>query len=198
MQRDLISVSTWLSANNLKLNVSKTKVVIFNKEGLFPDVDLFNDEEKIEVICSFKLLGLVVDQELSFNDHYQLVYKKLVQFTFIVRKLVKMLPLSCLRTLYFAYFHSNLIYCLPIWLPLISKKCQDAIYVLQKCIVRAISGKSMRIHCMPLFKENGILTLMDQIYLDSCKLMSKVMSSACPQPVIHLFDIGRGTSDTRS
>ena len=40
MQKDLELLSAWLSMNNLKLNVKKTECLLFNKDGLTPDLYL--------------------------------------------------------------------------------------------------------------------------------------------------------------
>ena len=45
MQSDLNSLQGWLCANMLKLNVSKTKVLLFNRENLFPNIALCIDNE---------------------------------------------------------------------------------------------------------------------------------------------------------
>ena len=43
MQLDLSSLTNWLTMNKLKLNVGKTKSLLFNQEGLVPNVDLIID-----------------------------------------------------------------------------------------------------------------------------------------------------------
>ena len=53
MQHDLDSLSRWLKANCLKLNVKKTKVMLFNREGLQPAILLEVDFEMIEMVCEF-------------------------------------------------------------------------------------------------------------------------------------------------
>ena len=70
MQYDLKELSAWLIANGLKLNVSKTKVLLFNRAGLNPTVNLLVDNEAIENVVEFKFLGLVLDSTLSFHSHY--------------------------------------------------------------------------------------------------------------------------------
>ena len=132
LQSDLDCLQEWLCSNGLKLNVSKTKCMLFNQEGLNPHVDLMINNQLVENVTSFKFLGVILDQTLSFELQYKAVYNKLLQSLFVLRKLSSYLPLSCLHTLYFAYFHSNLCYCTIVWFPLLKSANHEALYKLQK------------------------------------------------------------------
>ena len=139
MQFDLNNLAIWLRSNHLKLNVSKTKVMILNKDGLFPNVDLFIEGQSLEVVCTFKCLGVHIHANLKFEMHFADVHAKLICATFVIRSLCRILLSSSLLPLYFAYYHSHLCYCLLIWFPLLSKTNQQLITILQKRIVRALS-----------------------------------------------------------
>ena len=43
--------------------------------------------QKVEVVDSFKYLGTVVDQKLTFTQHVDFVFKKAQQHLFLLRKL---------------------------------------------------------------------------------------------------------------
>ena len=77
MQHDLEQLSEWLRSNCLKLNVKKTKSVLFNKEGLTPDVHLLVDGEVIETVRHFRFLGITIDSSLSFNEHFSVLHDRL-------------------------------------------------------------------------------------------------------------------------
>ena len=109
LQQDLDNISSWLCDNHLKLNVSKTKTMMFSVDGLIPDYNLFINGEKLEVIIKFKFLGVLLDVNLSFEHHYKLLHDKLLKSTFVIRSLSHFLSLYCLRTLYFTHYHSHLV-----------------------------------------------------------------------------------------
>ena len=132
LQSELRSLLSWLSANHLKLNASKMKVMLFNKAGLTPNLVLTVEGMDIEMVSSFKFLGVILDVNLGFEQHYKILYKKLMQYAFINRNLAQFLPSSCLRHLYFAYFSSNVTYCMMIWYPLLKKSLQMSLFQLQK------------------------------------------------------------------
>ena len=114
LQQDLHSLSNWLKINNLKLNVQKTKCILFNHEGPFPNIELMVGNEVIETVQHYKFLRIIVDHTVSFLNHYNSIYDKLIKVSFIVRSLSQYLPTDCLRHLYYAYYHSHLTYCMNI------------------------------------------------------------------------------------
>ena len=187
MQKDLDNLYIWLCANGLKLSVKKTKCMLMNSDGYNPEVSLCVDGQLIENVTNFKFLGVIIDSALKFEDHYVYIFGKLQQALFLVCKLSLFLPESCLRTLYYAYFHSYVSYCLIAWFPLLTKEKQNSIYVLQKHIVRAISNAVFNEHCMPLFHKLEILIISDQINLDYCRLMHRIDKNYCPVSVTYLF-----------
>ena len=198
MQSDLNSLSEWLNVNSLKLNVARTKAVIFNAEGLFPQVTLEIDHQMIECVTEFKFLTLILDNVLSFETYYLNLYRKLLHSQFIIRKLGSVFPYAVLKTLYYAYFHSNLAYCLLIWYPLLSKKHQNSLYICQKRMIRIILGVNSRLHCMPLFRARNVLTLTDLVFLENCKLIFKIDRGISPILLMNMFNIGRCNTHSRN
>ena len=190
LQADLDNLSNWLLVNGLKLNVSKTKVMVFEAQGLTPNIALEIDGQMIENVTSFKFLGLNVCADLSFKSHLCQIRQRLSQAIFILRKLAYILPLSCLRTLYYAYFHSHLSYCMIIWFPLLTSAERDSLYKMQKRAVRIISGAKPLQHCMPFFKKEDIVTVHDQVLIENCRLVHRVVNKTCPSPLIFMLSPG--------
>ena len=174
VQHDLCKLSEWLKMNQLKLNVRKTKCVLFNREGLFPMVDLQVDGQIIETVRKYKFLGVTLDQTLSFVDHFNELYDKLVKLSFIIRSFSRFLSEDTLRQLYFVYYHSHLTCSLNVWWPLLVQSAHDSLNVLQKRIVRNMCKAYPRQHCMPLMKTHKILTIADESYVMNCKLVHRI------------------------
>ena len=71
-----------------EFNVSKTKELIFgsrNDDNRCMQIEL--NGRKVEVVDSFKYLGTVVDQKLTFTQHVDFVFKKAQRRLFLLRKL---------------------------------------------------------------------------------------------------------------
>ena len=70
----------YLSVNKLKLNVAKTKAMIFTtkyKYG-FLDIDNINfniNVEQIEIVSTVKYLGFKLDNLLNFDSHFDYIFK---------------------------------------------------------------------------------------------------------------------------
>ena len=105
------------------------------------------------------------------------------------------LPRSCLRSLFFAFFYLHLTYGITIWYPLIPKTLQALLFRLQKRIVRNVCNAPFRAHCMPLFKKESILTIDDIVYLENVKLMYRVTNNLCAKPLAFLFRDNTSTSN---
>ena len=196
MNSDLCAVSSWLTSNKLKLNVSKTKCVLFNKEGLDPDPGISVNNEFVKSVSSFKFLGIILDLELNFESHYSALYNKLMSASYLIRSLSRTLPIECVRTLYFAYFHSHLTYGMNLWFPLISKMKQETLFKIQKRILRSIMRVGYRDHCMPLYKRLQILTLYDQLKFENLKQMYKLDRDLLPVPMKNMY-VTNSTRGTR-
>uniref|UniRef100_A0A6I8NX31 RNA-directed DNA polymerase n=1 Tax=Ornithorhynchus anatinus TaxID=9258 RepID=A0A6I8NX31_ORNAN len=63
-------VSTWMSACHLKLNMSKTELLIFPpKPGPLPDLPITVDGTTILPVSQARNLGVILDSSLSFTPH---------------------------------------------------------------------------------------------------------------------------------
>jgi len=177
VNRELKKWAVWFCANKMAVNVSKTKFIIFHNKG--KKVDLKGKEitfhsnpsspssppTPLERIHSkhpdpskrsYKLLGILIDENLSFEYQINSLRNKLSRSIYIINKAKHFLPNKSLRDLYFALFHSHLTYC-PIITGCANKTNLDKIATLQKKIIRIVTNSSYRAHSQPLFSQLKIL-----------------------------------------
>ena len=71
MQTELDKVVKWLSANKLSINASKTKFVLFkgNNKSQNEQTSLRINTDIIKQISSQRLLGLIIDEGLTWKEH---------------------------------------------------------------------------------------------------------------------------------
>ena len=115
---ELAKVYDWLAVNKLSLNVKKTKYVIFhaiNKkfEDVVPDLEI--NGIPLERVKSFNFLGLLLNENISWKPHIDLLSNKLAQCAGVLNKLKRFLPIHILRTLYFSMVQSRIMYCILTW-----------------------------------------------------------------------------------
>ena len=67
-------INVWLKLNQLSLNVKKTKSVIFNrKQKQIAAITLSINGEDIENIEHFNFLGIILDENLSWKNHINML-----------------------------------------------------------------------------------------------------------------------------
>ena len=78
----------WCKDNYLLLNVSKTKEVVIDfrkkKEKIIP---ISISGEDVEIVSTYKYLGVVIDNKLNWGQHIDKVFKKTQSRLFFLRKL---------------------------------------------------------------------------------------------------------------
>jgi hypothetical protein len=87
MTTALTSISNWTSENKLSINSSKTKTVLFGSKRLRAKMST-DDDVKISLhgscspvkkVSSYKLLGVTLDQDLTFEAHVDGLQKSLLR-----------------------------------------------------------------------------------------------------------------------
>ena len=119
INRELNHVTDCLAVNELSLNASKTKMMLFRhptlklKPAEIPHVEI--NGQKIELVNDFKFLGLKIDTHLTWTPHINFVANKLSQVNGILHKLKHFLPPDILLIIYNALFQSHLNYGITCW-----------------------------------------------------------------------------------
>ena len=157
INNELAKIYDWFAVNKLSLNISKTIHVIFhamNKriEGVVPDLAINGIPPKRVNIFNF--LGLLLNENMSWNPHIDLLANKLAKCAGVLYKLKHVLPIHSLRTLYFSMVQSGMVYCISTW-GFVHYRTEK----LQKRFVRMISSSKYDAHSEPLFKVLDILKI---------------------------------------
>lgn len=200
MQRELDLIRQWLLDNGLSLNIDKTKCMLFHPKGTtyVNNKSLTLDKKPIEQVDNFKLLGLNVDPYLSFEPHVIDLNHKINQFKFIMRKLSIILPIHCLRNIYFAFVHSRITYGIGCWGSLIDERLACLLEKQQKSIVRIMNKKSPLVHSSPLFLNSKILKLKNVIELEFILLIYKYRHQELPRSLSRFFVVKEHNYNTRN
>ena len=120
LESDLSTISRWLKYHCLFANESKTKKICFHnkrRQEDFYEVPLnikFNNII-LERVENVKLLGLVIDESLTFKEHIHEIQSKLVSFIFALKRIRYFISDKTSLMLYYAYIQSRLSYMNVIW-----------------------------------------------------------------------------------
>ena len=177
---ELQKIGMWLKANELSINTSKTKIMIFSNNRRIQDFgfvfnnndlngpqdpSLISNIERVDStsdISTFKMLGIHFDENLSFDTHCKRVLKKLNSALFMITRAKHILSTKSLHRLYYAMIHPHLLYCLTIY-SYTSAKNIKLLYKKQKQCIRVINKAKYNAHTEPLFFNSNILPLPDLI-----------------------------------
>ena len=112
----------WCDDHFLELNVTKTKeMVLGTNHSSSPDPISINNHA-VEIVDSFKYLGLTLDTRLSFKNHVVATQRKCQQRLYILRRLASFnLQPTLLLNLYRSIIEPLLMYCNIIFWPSISE-----------------------------------------------------------------------------
>jgi hypothetical protein len=107
-------------------------------------------------------LGLILGSTLSWKTHIDQLSSKLNSACYVIRSLKPIISTMNLRTFYFSYVHSIIIYSIIF---LGNSSDSYNIFKLQKRAIRIIMNAGNRISCRELFKKLNILPLYSQYIL---------------------------------
>ena len=84
---DLKRIYEWLCYSKLALNVSKSKAMLIssNKSHILSH-PIYLNEQEIEVVSEFKYLGIIIDSNMSFAQHFESVLKKLNSKFYVLKR----------------------------------------------------------------------------------------------------------------
>lgn len=116
MNLDLASIYSWASINKLLLNPDKSKAMLFNFQSNWPSISNINlNGITIPIVDQAKSLGLLVDNQLTWEPHINGVVKNI---NLTLRKLYSLnyrLPTAVKFKLVQALIMSTINYCLEVY-----------------------------------------------------------------------------------
>ena len=100
---ELKNIDNWLIANKLSLNVKKTKYILFSSrttKTLSKESVLTIGKNQIEGVTSVRLLGVIFNERLTWEDHMAMLISKLKSSLYAVMRVKRFLT----KKLYLHFF----------------------------------------------------------------------------------------------
>jgi hypothetical protein len=191
-------IVTFFRTNKLALHPAKTKFMLFTNSNVARSMNLeivmnFNNvnENRADLIFpiervtnnssvpAIRFLGVYFDENLNFKYHISLLTSKLSKTLFIMRSVKNLLSERALKSVYYALFHSNLIYCIQVWSSTANSNISH-ITTMQKKAIRLILNQKYNAHSEPLFKKLEILPLPQLISFFNLQFMQQYTQGFLP------------------
>ncbi len=117
-REEVAQLAEWCGANNLSLNVEKTKEVVmdFRRRNSTDHLPLTIDSSTVERVSSTKFLGVHITEDLIWTTNTMSLSKKAQQRLHFLRRLKRAsLPPPILTTFYRGTIESVLTSCITVW-----------------------------------------------------------------------------------
>jgi hypothetical protein len=165
INKELHNIYLWSCENELLLNSSKTKCMLFTTQP-HPPFNVFLNGNSIEKVTAIQFLGLWIQDNLKFNKHITELNSTISKANGLIYSLKKVFPLKILLSLYYSFVYSHINMHILSWGGSPSTVLKK-IKVAQNNVIRNLSLSTEGIHTYELYNNLNILT-MEQLYILRC------------------------------
>lgn len=187
LQVRLSSINDWCRINNMALHPNKTKCMIIGSKYKMRkghQMKLSIDNLHIENVTSQTILGVIVDNTLSWDLHVNSVRAK-VNSKINLLKRISFYVSHDMKVLYYnAYIMSTFDYCCTVWGG--TSKVQNIIFKTQKRVARLILNKPVQTSSKSMFSELQWLTFEQRYYYYIALLVFKSKHNLTPSYICNL------------
>ena len=159
----MIELNSWFASNKLTLNTDKSSFTIFRSHkkrvACLPNyIDFLN--QRIERTSSIKFLGLILDENLTWDLQINEVCNKLKSLFHVFYNLRNFLSKENIKTIYYTIVYSRIKYGISVYGQAGTTKISK-IQVLQNKLLKVLSGNKFRYPTDKLHNEFGLLKVAD-------------------------------------
>jgi hypothetical protein len=201
MNADLRRLTEWTDCNGLKINETKTQVIIIGYSRLLNRLDMTQIPQVtvngtgLDYRVKVKNLGVTFNSTLDWSDHINLTCNKVIAGISTLKKVGHLIPFSVkimlVKTLIFPFFF----YCDLVTIDRtvqLTERLQRA----QNYCVRFIFDLQRDEHITPYFQRLNIMRLHESVCLHTLTFLFKLLETDTPSYLAEDFrfmsDIGRG------
>lgn len=198
MNDDLDRVKSWLKANRLSLNVAKTEFLLIGSNYKLNNLDkqpsIKIEASNIKQVSHSKMLGVSIDNHLSWAKHIDEISKKVSSGIGVLRRVRDFVDRETLISIYNALIRPHFGYCSEVWDNLgqgLSKRLQ----ILQNRAARIILNWSNDSPHLEALAALGWVTLETQRVKTKSKTMFKVLKGQAPTCLTEHFKFKKEVTD---
>ena len=194
---------SFFCSHRLSLHPEKTKFMIVSSSAVntVPNIVInynsltgFQDPSKIFNMNYInnsptpyaKFLGVLIDPKLSFKPHIAHITKKVSTALYFLRGAKKVLNPRALKFIYYALFHSHLIYASQLW-SCCSESLLKPIITKQKMAIRILTNAKYNSHTEPLFKKLNILPFAQLCLFFKLQFMQQYTQNFLPTALSNMW-----------
>ena len=183
-------VLEWFRINEMKSNSDKCHLIVAENEhrpsyNSNSCIYLDGERELIQSEEVVKLLGVLIDNKLTFEEHIKVLLRKGNQKLHALMRVSKYMSSEKLRLLMKAFIESHFNYCPLLWM-FHSRKLNNRINSLHERALRVVY-KDDNLTFEQLLERDKSFTIHERNLQKLAILMYKVKHGICPQPIQDIF-----------
>ena len=196
---DLDNFSDWCDDNDMKKNTSKSKALFLaskntaNKIMEAPPILTIRGEQ-IQISETEKLLGVHVNNTLTWSVHIEATLKKCNSLLYLLNRIKQYINVPTRKLFYNAYILPHLDYCCSIW-GNANTELMSAVIKFQKRAARLILDKPIDTPSEQLFAELKWMEFPVRVTYQKAILMYKIMHNLTPPYLTSLFKFSKEVHD---
>ena len=184
MNREIQKVQNWLLANSLSVHyVKKTQYILFIPKGKEKDkpqhFEIKMGENIIEETTSYKYLGVIMDNKLSWKPQIDKMCAKLSSVCGVISKVRYILDRNSLLLIYNSLVESRLRYGILGW-STASNQLLNRLKVLQNRALRFIDFSPIATTILPIYAQFKVLPLNQLIDIHRATYMFSLSNNDLP------------------
>ena len=110
LQKSLIALHIWCRKNGMLLNTDKTKVMIItSRQKRLHILTLSYNDIELQITTGDKILGVYIGGNLTWNNHYQFVCRKISSYIWLLSRISRFLSNEHRLLYYKSYIQPHLI-----------------------------------------------------------------------------------------
>ena len=188
---DMENFMNWCTNNDMVVNVPKTRAMLISTRYKInqimtnpPKLNIGN--ETIELTTNEKLLGINIDNVLSWTTQIEDTIKKCNSLLYLLGRIKCYLSIPVRKLFYNAYILPHLDYCCTIW-GNANLNLMDSVIKFQKRAARCILDKDFDSPSAEMFTELKWMTFPERVQYQKAILMYKIFNNLAPEYLKGLF-----------
>ena len=186
MQDDLDRVAQWMDENSLLLNYSKTETVLFGTRQKLEKAAHFSltlHQKTIKRVSTFKYLGVLLDEQLSWKEHTEVVSKKVCKRLGLLSRIRACLTIEASKCVYNSIVQPLFDYADTAWGEL-SIGCSQELQRLQNRAARIVVKRNTSKNTFGLLNW---VNLNSRRNIHKCILVYKCINNMVPEYLCSYF-----------
>ena len=190
MQQNINDLVKWTHLNHMALHPHKTKFMLVttrqkrqNLSKTLPILYISNIE--VEEVVTHKVLGITIDNNLSWSNHLENTSRNVATKVYQFRKIKNFLDLHTRKLFFYSYIQSTIDYASTLW-DLASNNVLKPLHSVHKRAIKITINKSSSLTVSD-YKQANILPFHAKLVFNKGLLMHKILHGNAPSSLINMF-----------